>query len=189
MNPSSGSRQFIPIEFHLLDDPTFCAFMGTKTFAVYIVLRRYVWRDLKTPHALGRVNELLKQGFLVSIASRQLLARKLGVQGKSYISRQLRELESLGFIATVRTGRQNVYVLGSRGEHSREMFYLEAPQKGCFGLPKEVRSEVHKKGRSDLPFLAPLNREEKKEENKKINTPFEPVDRKERIDDVLYVED
>lgn len=127
------NSQFLLIDFRLLDDPRYCAFMRSPAFPVYMLLRRYVWRSAARPHPFRQVNELYRDGFLAAAVPREVLGEKLGVRGLPSISRHIAELEALGVIRKVKTGRQNVYVLGTwedrsaagDGRYVEETFFLD----------------------------------------------------------------
>lgn len=216
MISASYNAQYLTLDFRLLDDPSFCAFMRSPAFALYMVLRRYVWRGTTRRHPLEKVNQLRGQGFLVSALSRAVLARKLGISEVSHISRYLAELVSRGLIEKVRTGRLNAFVLGTwedrshagDGSYLQEMFFLEQ-RHGADGedsassdmsrrdtsridMSSRDISDVSPGGRPEVSKSTHNNREENNPKKKPMamgDPPFEPVDRKERIDDVLYVED
>ena len=210
MHSRTYNSQFLTIDFRLLDLPAFCAFMRSAAFAVYMLLRRYVWRGRSSRHPLAKVNDLFEQGHLVSVVSLDLLAERLQLSHSSYVSRLLRELESLGIVRRFRTGRQNVYIVGAWEDRSRaqdgsyvvEVFFLDqvhgaeafAPltpnlyKSSRSDLHKSSRSDLHKSSRSDLHKSTRYNKEKNREENNLRVDVFEPVDTTEREDDVLYVE-
>lgn len=127
------NAQFLTLDFRLLDNADFCVLMRSASFSVYLQLRRYVWRGTARRHPLARVNELLRAGYLASAVPRETLARKLGIRQVANVSRHLGELERLGVVRKVRTGRLNAYVLGTwedrslagDGSYVIETFYLE----------------------------------------------------------------
>lgn len=133
MNSTTYNAQFLTIDFRLLDDPAFCKFMRSAAFPVYMLLRRYVWRGTKRKHPVDKVNELYRDGFLVAALPREMLAKKLELRNVASVSRHLAELEKLNVIRTVKTGRQNVYMLGTwedrslarDGSYVIEIFLLE----------------------------------------------------------------
>jgi hypothetical protein len=141
------NRQFIMLDFQLLEDPTFFAFVGSSEFAIYLVLRRHVWRGSE-PHYMGLHDWYLKDRKLVCSLDRDKLATITGVHPQN-ISTFITSLERRKVIERKRTGRQNIYVLGEwidvKGDGSLkiEWFYLD----GVFGLEK---SDVVKTASSDV---------------------------------------
>lgn len=209
MTATAYPAQFVAIDFRLLDNPEFGAFMRSPAFAVYMILRRHVWRSRTHKHPLEKVNQLFEQGHLACAVPRSDLARKVGLLECGQISHHLSELISLGVVEKVRTGRQNIHVIGTWAEHGfstngsthggnvRETFLLEKR----FGKGWDLAtSDVAHGDRSDVA-ISPHSNKEKNKKKKSIafsmsrdpdlsrDRPFEPVDRKERFDDVLYVED
>jgi len=136
---SNFNRQFLMLDFALLDDAQFIAFMNTAEFGTYLILRRYIWRGgaLK-PHFMGLHTLYEQERLLVSALSREKLAAKLGLKDLTRISKQLTKLEEVGVVRRIRTGRESIYVLGEWLDYSEEQnsakrlewFYLD--QK--FGL-------------------------------------------------------
>ena len=139
------NAQFLQLDFRVLDHPEFGVFMKTTAFAVYLQLRRYIWRSHK-PHPVSRVSELRREGKLVCAVERSFLARKLGIREEAHISRHITSLSELGAIQVVRTGRQNVYVLGSwedrslaqDGSYLIEIFFLDQ----LFGADRRPQIQV-----------------------------------------------
>lgn len=118
MNTPTYNAQFLTIDYRMLDHPEFGKFMMTRAFAVYLQLRRYIWRSRTKRHPLAQVNDLLAQGNLVATADRSYLAQKLGVKDESHISRYIGELCKMGIIERISTGRQNIYILGKWEDRS-----------------------------------------------------------------------
>ena len=242
MTTTVYNAQFLTLDFRLLDDPGFCHFMRSPAFAVYLQLRRYVWRGRDRRHPVARVNELYREGKLVASVPRQTLAGKLFIAELSHISRHLSVLESLEVIKKHPTGRQNAYELGTWEDRSRardgsclvELFYLEQ-QYGADRLgqlrpgelppgltgsdvsqtpPSDVsqttrrNSDVSQTPHSDMSQTTRQNKETNKKKKEReltrargsarareapqeirFRSPFEPIDDKERPDDVLVFED
>lgn len=198
MNSRTYNAQFITLDFRLLDDAGFCAFMRSAAFAVYLQLRRYVWRGTNRRHPLEKVNELLRSGYLASAVPRETLARKLGIRQVTNVSRHLAELERLGVVRKVRTGRLNAYVLGTwedrslagDGSYVIETFYLEQtygaepfeqprlddlpPGLERDDVPLRVTSEVSLRSTSDVRSRGasevPRKARNNKERNREANT-------------------
>ena len=96
---SNFNRQFILIDFDLVDDPKFIGFFNTAEFGTYVILRRYIWRGgEKTPHFLG-LHELFEEDrLLVSSISRERLAAKLQLKDVTRVSKHLTRLEQEGVV-------------------------------------------------------------------------------------------
>jgi hypothetical protein len=164
------NRQFILIDFRLLEDKGFLKFLGSSEFATYLVLRRNVWRSLQ-PHYMGLHELYGRERKLVCSLTREKIAEVVGI-ALDNISRHLSMLESKGVIRRRRTGRQNIYVLGEwvdvKGDNSYgvEWFYME----GVFGVSKSdlmtsVRSEVTETSDQSRWPATDSNKEEKREKN------------------------
>jgi hypothetical protein len=133
MNTPIYNAQFLAIDFRMLDNPEFGAFMKTSAFAVYLQLRRYIWRSRKKRHHLPKVNELYQAGYLVAAVEQSFLAEKLGIRETSHISRHISDLCRMGILRRVSTGRQSIYILGKwedrsvqqDGSYVIELFLLE----------------------------------------------------------------
>ena len=131
---SNFNRQFLMLDFALLDDPRFIAFMNTAEFGTYLILRRHIWRggELK-PHFMGLHTLYEKERLLASALSREKLAAKLGLKDLTRVSKQLTKLEEVGVVRRIRTGRESIYVLGQWVDYSEEQngakrlewFYLD----------------------------------------------------------------
>lgn len=107
---SSFNRQFILTDFRLLDNRDFLRFIGSSEYATYLVLRRFVWRSSK-PHYMGLHNLYREKRLLASSLERDKISEVTGVEPDN-ISRHLSALDKRGVIRRIRTGRQNIYVLG-----------------------------------------------------------------------------
>jgi len=125
------NSQFVMVDFELLDNPEFMRFVGTTAFAVYLVLRRYVWRSEERQHSAG-LHDLYAHGLLSSSVSVSLLANKVGVSERS-IKEATTRLEHLTIVQSRATGREKIYALGEwvdisekkDGSVRKEWFYLE----------------------------------------------------------------
>jgi hypothetical protein len=170
------NRQFVLIDFELLDDARFIEFMKTAEFATYMLLRRYIWRGgEKKPHFLG-LEELYEQKrLLVCSVTNQAIADRLQLEDVTRVSKHLSKLEDSRVLRRIRTGRQNIYVLGEWVDYSSEQdgsrrlewFYLEQR----YGL---TQSDLAQKAKSDLAPDAGQSWREKpnnnREENREENT-------------------
>lgn len=152
---SHFNRQFILIDFRLLDDRDFLTFLGSSEFATYLVLRRNVWRSEKR-HYMGLEQLYTEERRLCCSLTHAGIGEVTGV-ALDNISRHLSALERKGVIRRWRTGRQNIYVLGEwidvkgDGSFKVEWFYME----GAFGVSK---SDLMLSVRSDLTATSDQNR-------------------------------
>lgn len=150
MSNANFNRQFIMLDFRLLEDRDFLEFLGSSEFATYLVLRRNVWRSSQ-PHFMGlHTTRYLKERQLACSLEREQIASVTGIDADN-ISRHLSRLVKKDVIKRISTGRQNIYLLGewvdvhADGTYKLEWFYLE----GQYGIAKadlthSVRSESAK---------------------------------------------
>lgn len=194
---SHFNRQFILIDFRLVKKRAFLKFLGSSEFATYLVLRMNIWRG-PTVHYMGLQDLYERQKKLVCSLTREKIAKTTGVAVDN-ISRHLSTLEQKGAIRRVRTGRQNIYVLGEwvdvygDGSYKVEWFYME----GRYGVSKSdltasVRSEndVSARAPSDQTrrLASDNNREENREENTVSNGDLKSLaDLKQPFEKVEYV--
>ncbi len=150
---SNFNRQFVLIDFELIEDPRFLEFVSASEFGAYLILRRYIWRGGEDkPHFLNLHSLYESDKLLVCSISNDKIASLLKLNDLTRVSKQLTKLESYGVMKRIRTGRQNIYVLGEWYDYSEskdgskrlEWFYLE--QK--FGvnqsdLAQKAKSELH----------------------------------------------
>jgi hypothetical protein len=170
------NRQFVLLDFELIDDPSFLDFVSAAEFGTYLILRRFIWRGGEDkPHFLNLHNLYEKNKLLVSSISNEKLASLLKLNDRTRVSKQLTKLEKYGVIKRIRTGRQNIYVLGEWYDYSEgkdgskrlEWFYLE--QK--FGVSKKAdlaqkaKSELHPQTGQTWLKEPNINIEENREEN------------------------
>lgn len=172
---SNFNRQFILTDFRLLTNRDFLRFIGSSEYATYLVLRRYVWRSSQ-PHYMGLHNLYQRKRLLTSSIERDKISEVTGVEPDN-ISRHMTALVKKGVIRRIRTGRQNIYVLGEwidvRGDgrfRDVEWFYLD----GTFGIPKtdlthSDRSELTPASGQSRPVASDNNREGNTEENNVSN--------------------
>src|SRR5436309_3509846 len=192
------NRQFILLDFELIDDPQFLEFVSSAEFGTYLILRRFIWRGGENkPHFLNLHNLYETDKLLVCSISNEKIASLLHLNDLTRVSKLLTKLEDYGVIKRIRTGRQNIYILGEWYDYSEakdgskrlEWFYLE--QK--FSVSK---SDLAKTAKSDLaqntgqawPKEPNINIEENRENNTvngsskliknlaNINIPDEQVD-------------
>jgi hypothetical protein len=169
------NRQFILLDFELIDDPQFLEFVSSAEFGTYLILRRFIWRGGENkPHFLNLHNLYEADKLLVCSISNEKIASLLHLNDLTRVSKQLTKLEKYGVIKRIRTGRQNIYVLGEWYDYSEvkdgskrlEWFYLE--QK--FGVSKsdlaqKAKSELHPDAGQTWLKKPDINIEENREKN------------------------
>jgi hypothetical protein len=169
------NRQFILLDFELIDDPQFLEFVSAAEFGTYLILRRFIWRGGENkPHFLNLHDLYENDKLLVCSISNEKIASLLHLHDLTRVSKQLTKLEKYGVVKRIRTGRQNIYVLGEWYDYSEgkdgskrlEWFYLE--QK--FGVSKselaqKATSELHPHAGQTWPKEPNNNIEENREEN------------------------
>jgi hypothetical protein len=169
------NRQFVLLDFDLIDDPRFLDFVSSAEFGTYLILRRFIWRGGENkPHFLNLHHLYENDRLLVCSISNEKIASLLQLHDQTRVSKQLTKLENYGVVKRIRTGRQNIYVLGEWYDYSEgkdgskrlEWFYLE--QK--FGVSKselaqKATSELHPHAGQTWPKEPNINIEENREEN------------------------
>jgi hypothetical protein len=169
------NRQFILLDFELIDDPRFLEFVSAAEFGAYLILRRYIWRGGEDrPHFLNLHHLYENDKLLVCSISNEKIASLLQLNDLTRVSKQLTKLEKYGVVKRIRTGRQNIYVLGEWYDYSEgkdgskrlEWFYLE--QK--FGVSKsdlaqKAKSDLHPQTGQSWPKEPNINIEENREKN------------------------
>src|SRR5215211_2751227 len=169
------NRQFILLDFDLIDDPRFLDFVSSAEFGTYLILRRYIWRGGEDkPHFLNLHHLYENEKLLVCSISNEKIASLLQLHDLTRVSKELTKLERYGVVKRIRTGRQNIYVLGEwydygegkDGSKRLEWFYLE--QK--FGvsnsdLAQKAKSELHPQTGQSWPKEPNINIEENREKN------------------------
>jgi len=169
------NRQFILLDFDLIDDPRFLDFVSAAEFGTYLILRRFIWRGGENkPHFLNLHNLYENDKLLVCSISNDKIASLLHLHDLTRVSKQLTKLERYGVVKRIRTGRQNIYVLGEWYDYSEgkdgskrlEWFYLE--QK--FGVSKsdlaqKAKSDLHPHAGQTWPKEPDINIEENREKN------------------------
>ena len=169
------NRQFILIDFELVDDPRFLDFVSTVEFGTYLILRRFIWRGGESkPHFLDLHSLYDNEKLLVCSISNEKIASLLKLKDITRVSKQLTKLENYGVIKRIKTGRQNIYVLGEWYDYSEakdgskrlEWFYLD--QKFSVSKPdlaQKAKSELHPDTGQTWPRKPNNNIEENKKEN------------------------
>jgi hypothetical protein len=169
------NRQFILLDFELIDDPKFLEFVSASEFGTYLILRRFIWRGGENrPHFLNLHHLYENDKLLVCSISNDKIASLLHLNDLTRVSKQLTKLERYGVVKRIRTGRQNIYVLGEWYDYSEvkdgskrlEWFYLE--QK--FGvstsdLAHKAKSELHPQTGQTWSKEPNINIEENREKN------------------------
>jgi hypothetical protein len=119
------NRQFILLDFTDLDNPDFLAFTRAPEFSTYLVMRRHIWRSAE-PHYMG-LHDYYAKGYLACSLEREKIATLLGLSLVT-ISNDIQALQRRTVIESLRTGRQNIFVLGRwvRDDGANyEHFYLD----------------------------------------------------------------
>ena len=169
------NRQFVLLDFELIDDPRFLDFVSSAEFGTYLILRRFIWRGGESkPHFLNLHSLYENDKLLVCSISNEKIASLLHLNDLTRVSKQLTKLENYGVVKRIRTGRQNIYVLGEWYDYSEgkdgskrlEWFYVE--QK--FGVSKsdlaqKAKSELHPDAGQTWLKKPNINIEENREEN------------------------
>lgn len=157
------------IDFELLEDKKFLKFISSSEFATYLVLRRNIWRSEDKPHYMGLHDLYSKDKKLVCSLEREKVSEITGI-ALNNISHHLTSLEKKGIIQRIRTGRQNIYVLGEwhyNGTEKIEWFFME----GKFGITKDdLTVSVRPDLRKTLDQTKWLALDNNIEDNKKDNT-------------------
>jgi hypothetical protein len=138
------NRQFLQIDFASLEVPEFFHFLQKAEFGAYLILRRYVWRST-TSHPLGLHEFYWNKQLLVASVENDLIARKMGINDVTRVSKYHKSLEDFGVIKRLRTGRANIFILGEwidisehRDRSKRlEWFYFDRK----FGAPAPTEQE------------------------------------------------
>jgi hypothetical protein len=185
MGAENFNRQFILLDFADLDNPDFLSFTRSPEFSTYLLMRRHVWRSLE-PHYMG-LHDYYANGYLACSLERDTIAELLGLSLVS-ISNDIQALQRRGVIESLRTGRQNIFVLGRWVEDEGayyEHFYLDRLYvRSKENLISELRagrdkenftSDVNPSQPSEVKKTLPINREENREPNREENreTPVE----------------
>ena len=105
-----------------------------------LILRRYIWRGGEDkPHFLNLHHLYEHDKLLVSSISNAKIASLLQLKDLTRVSKQLTKLEKYGVVKRIRTGRQNIYVLGewydySEGKDGSKRLVQPGGKKNPFGL-------------------------------------------------------
>lgn len=213
------NRQFILIEFDLLDDKRFLEFVTKAEFATYLILRRYIWRG--RDHRLGLHSVYHDEQKLASAISRTKVASMLNLKDETRVSKHLSLLEEMGLIRRKRTGRETIFILGEwidiseRKDKSKrkEWFYIEQKfggdsngsddggdggdtpddgpgKKRTSDVAQNATSEVYPDAHQTWRNEPHNNREENREINTTVNGSKNPINLLPQLElDEAYVQD
>lgn len=117
------NRQFVLLDFEDLDNPEFMAFVRSPEFSTYLIMRRFIWRSDR-PHTMG-LHEYYAQGLLACSIEREKIAEALGGLTIATVSKDISALIRRRVIKAVRTGRQNIYILGKWAIDEEDDVYYE----------------------------------------------------------------
>ena len=150
---STFNRQFMMFDFALLDDPNFLEFVKAPVYATYLLQRRHIWRGgQRRVGNLDLCHLYEEQRLLPSLVDHHQIAAQLRLKDPTRISKHVSELEQIGVLKRIRTGRQNVYVLGEwldiseeqDGSKRVEWFYLDRKFGKKSDLAWHAKSELVK---------------------------------------------
>ena len=163
------NRQFVLIDFKLLDDARFLQFCGSSEFSTYLVLKRHIWRGSE-PHFMGLHKYYLQDKKLVCSIDQTKISNLTGIVRQN-TSTILTSLEEKGIIKRIRTGRQSIYVLGEwidvkgDGSYKLEWFYLD----GEFGISKADVAKRRQQMSDKKPSLMSQKDDNLNISNKELN--------------------
>ena len=125
MGSENFNRQFILLDFADLDNPDFLSFTRSPEFSTYLLMRRHIWRS-REPHYMG-LHDYYAKGYLACSLERERIAEQINLSLVS-VSNDIAALQRRRVIESLRTGRQNIFVLGRWVEEEGsyfEHFYLD----------------------------------------------------------------
>ena len=145
------NKQFILTDFRLVDNVNFMRLVGPR-YAIYLVLRRHIWRSEK-PHSM-RLQEYYRNKKLVCSLNQDEIAAKTGLK-RRVVSRHISELVKSGIVKSKRTGRGNVFVLGEWVDISNKQNAKQKPKRAeWFYLERQLEmdeaEEATERGASDM---------------------------------------
>jgi len=118
MGQANLNRQFVPLDFEDLDNPTFIQFLRSPESSTYWVMRRCVWHSMRSPYRL-----------YCSLSRSQMAAYSGGQVSERTITTDIARLVAKKIIEVISTGREPIYVLGNwchiEGVYT-EVFFLKA---------------------------------------------------------------
>ncbi len=179
MGSENFNRQFILLDFTDLDNPDFLSFTRSPEFSTYLIMRRHIWRS-HDPHYMG-LHEYFAKGYLACSLDREKIAEWLNLSLVS-VSNDITALTRRTVIESLRTGRQNIFVLGRWVEDEGAYFehfhldrlYIRSKENLISGLlegryKENFTSEEKKTRTSDVKKVLPNNRERNREPNREEN--------------------
>ncbi len=183
MGSENFNRQFILLDFTDLDNPDFLSFTRSPEFSTYLIMRRHIWRS-RDPHYMG-LHEYFAKGYLACSLDREKIAEWLNLSLVS-VSNDITALSRRTVIESLRTGRQNIFVLGRWVEDKGAYFehfhldrlYVRSKENLISGLlddryKENFTSEEKKTRTSDVKKVLPNNREGNREPNREENREVE----------------
>src|SRR4051812_19595884 len=179
MGSENFNRQFILLDFTDLDNPDFLSFTRSPEFSTYLIMRRHIWRS-REPHYMG-LHEYFTQGYLACSLDREKIAEWLRLSLVS-VSNDITALARRKVIESLRTGRQNIFVLGRWVEDQGAYFehfyldrlYVRSKENLISGLlddrnKENFTSDDNPSRSSDVKESLRNNREENREPNREEN--------------------
>lgn len=179
MGSENFNRQFILLDFTDLDNPDFLSFTRSPEFSTYLIMRRHIWRSHDL-HYMG-LHEYFAKGYLACSLDREKIAEWLNLSLVS-VSNDITALTRRTVIESLRTGRQNIFVLGRWVEDEGAYFehfhldrlYIRSKENLISGLlegryKENFTSEEKKTRTSDVKKVLPNNRERNREPNREEN--------------------
>ncbi len=179
MGSENFNRQFILLDFTDLDNPDFLSFTRSPEFSTYLIMRRHIWRS-RDAHYMG-LHEYFAKGYLACSLDREKIAEWLSLSLVS-VSNDITALTRRTVIESLRTGRQNIFVLGRWVEDEGAYFehfhldrlYIRSKENLISGLldgrnKENFTSDDNKTRSSDVKKVLRNNREENREPNKEEN--------------------
>lgn len=179
MGSENFNRQFILLDFADLDNPDFLAFTRSPEFSTYLLMRRHIWRS-REPHYMG-LHEYFTQGYLACSLDREKMAEWLRMSLVS-VSNDITALAKRKVIESLRTGRQNIFVLGRWVEDEGAYFehfyldrlYVRSKENLISGLlddrnKENFTSDDNPSRPPDVKESLPINREGNREMNREEN--------------------
>jgi hypothetical protein len=179
MGSENFNRQFILLDFTDLDNPDFLSFTRSPEFSTYLIMRRHIWRS-RDPHYMG-LHEYFAKGYLACSLDREKIAEWLNLSLVS-VSNDITALTRRTVIESLRTGRQNIFVLGRWVEDEGAYFehfhldrlYVRSKENLISGLldgrnKENFTSDENPSRPSDVKKVLRSNREENREPNREEN--------------------
>jgi hypothetical protein len=179
MGSENFNRQFILLDFTDLDNPDFLSFTRSPEFSTYLIMRRHIWRS-RDPHYMG-LHEYFAKGYLACSLDREKIAEWLNLSLVS-VSNDITALTRRTVIESLRTGRQNIFVLGKWVEDEGAYFehfhldrlYVRSKENLISGLldgrnKESFTSDENPSRSADVKKALRSNREGNREGNREEN--------------------